>query len=161
MSIRKPKDKKFLYIAFALVLLGIFDLYMLLFVLGKPNSNIGGMIMMLFVNAIGFGILGLTLFGIVVARAWRARILRWQNIIREATRGNGFQNNSVPTQNLEPVSKQPVDEDYLKFLYKEILKKYHPDFAQSEEDKRFRSELTAKISEAYKNKDIEKLKLFK
>lgn len=60
----------------------------------------------------------------------------------------------------EPTIEKPPSEDDLKVLYRKLIKKYHPDFAQNEADKKFRTELTAKITKAYENKDIKTLKLF-
>ena len=57
-------------------------------------------------------------------------------------------------------SKEDSSEEDVKILYRKLVKKYHPDFAQSEEDKRFRTELTAKINRAYQDHDIKTLKLF-
>jgi hypothetical protein len=45
-------------------------------------------------------------------------------------------------------------------LYLTLVKKYHPDYARSDEDKKFRSELTAKINKAYNDGDVDTLKLF-
>ncbi len=48
----------------------------------------------------------------------------------------------------------------IKGLYRSLLHKYHPDFARSDEDKKFRTELTAKINRAYQTGDTHTLKLF-
>ena len=48
----------------------------------------------------------------------------------------------------------------IKKLYRHLVKKYHPDFARSDEDKKFRTELTAKINNAYERGDIATLKMF-
>jgi hypothetical protein len=53
-----------------------------------------------------------------------------------------------------------ISDDELKDLYRTLIKKYHPDFAQSDADKRFRTELTAKINKAYQEKDANMLRLF-
>ena len=56
-------------------------------------------------------------------------------------------------------SKHNQKEDIRK-LYLTLIKKYHPDYARSDEDKKFRSELTAKINKAYKEGDVDTLRLF-
>lgn len=45
-------------------------------------------------------------------------------------------------------------------LYKKLARKYHPDFARSEEDKKFRTELMKKINNAKNTGDVKTLKLF-
>lgn len=52
------------------------------------------------------------------------------------------------------------DDSEVKSLYKKAIHKYHPDKAQSEEDKRFRNDLTAKLNKAYQEGDIETLRMF-
>lgn len=83
MSIRHPKDVKFLYFAGLVVLLGFFDFFILKFELGK--MPFGTMIKtMVLVNGVGFGFLGITLFIITFRRVRRARMQMWQNTIRDA-----------------------------------------------------------------------------
>lgn len=52
------------------------------------------------------------------------------------------------------------NKEELRNLYLSLIKKYHPDYARSDEDKKFRSELTAKINKAYNEGDVDTLKLF-
>lgn len=55
---------------------------------------------------------------------------------------------------------EPPKKEDIKKLYMKLVKKYHPDFAQSDADKKFRSELTAKLNNAYKDGDIDTLRMF-
>ena len=57
--------------------------------------------------------------------------------------------------------KPSVDHGELKRLFQELSKRYHPDFAQSERDKEFRTQLFVKIKKAYDEQDIETLRVFK
>ncbi len=45
----------------------------------------------------------------------------------------------------------------LRKLYRNLLIKHHPDFAKSDEDRKFREKLTVKINSAYQAEDIETL----
>jgi hypothetical protein len=75
----------------------------------------------------------------------------WEDAMR-AQAGYGSANKS---------SSHTHSDDELKKLHRELLKKYHPDFAQGEDDKKFRTDLTAKINRAYAEKDFQTLNLFK
>lgn len=46
-------------------------------------------------------------------------------------------------------------------LYRELAKKYHPDFAQNETDKKFRNDLLKKINLAYEKRDFKTLQNYK
>ncbi len=57
-------------------------------------------------------------------------------------------------------NKRPPTDSEISILYKKVIHKYHPDLARSDEDNKFRNELTAKINKARQERDIETLRLF-
>lgn len=54
------------------------------------------------------------------------------------------------------IPPEPVNQD-LKKLYRELARRYHPDMATSEEDRKRRTKLMAQINAAYADKDFEAL----
>jgi hypothetical protein len=56
--------------------------------------------------------------------------------------------------------RRPQNDPEMRDLYLKVIHKYHPDFARGDEDKKFRTELTAKLNRAYQEGDIATLKLF-
>ena len=68
------------------------------------------------------------------------------------------QSSNSPADNTQ--EHKSVSEQEIKKIYQDLVKKYHPDFARGEEDKKFRTELTAKLNNAYQNRDIDTLRLF-
>ena len=56
--------------------------------------------------------------------------------------------------------RRPQNDPEMRSLYLKVIHKYHPDFARGDEDKKFRTELTAKLNRAYQEGDIATLKLF-
>lgn len=56
--------------------------------------------------------------------------------------------------------RRPQNDAEMRDLYLKVIHKYHPDFAKSDEDKKFRTELTAKLNRAYQEGDIATLRLF-
>lgn len=57
-------------------------------------------------------------------------------------------------------SKETFTKNELHKVYLDLAKKYHPDHAQGEQDKKFRTELFKKIHTAYVNGDMETLKMY-
>lgn len=64
------------------------------------------------------------------------------------------------TEEANSGDKSSDKEKDAKKLYIKLMKKYHPDFAKSDEDKKFRNDLTAKINKAYREGDINTLRMF-
>jgi preprotein translocase subunit SecG len=56
--------------------------------------------------------------------------------------------------------RRPQNDPEMRDLYLKVIHKYHPDFARGDEDKKFRTELTAKLNRAYQEGDIATLKFF-
>lgn len=67
---------------------------------------------------------------------------------------------SEPLQDHAQPTRRSKNDPEVKKLYMHVIHKYHPDFAQGDSDKKFRTELTAKLNNAYREGDIEMLKLF-
>jgi hypothetical protein len=65
------------------------------------------------------------------------------------------------TAEVPPKQEQPkVSPEELTRIYHSLSKKYHPDFAQSETDKKFRTELLKKINFAYEKGDAATLRMY-
>lgn len=61
----------------------------------------------------------------------------------------------------EPTSKKETfSKEQLQKMYHNLAKKYHPDFAQGEEDKKFRTELFRKIKDAYDRDDMDTMRMY-
>jgi len=60
-----------------------------------------------------------------------------------------------------PNKEESFDNDMdIRKMYRKLMHKYHPDFARSDDDKKFRTDLTAKLNRAYQEGDIATLRLF-
>lgn len=138
------------------VALGLYDLYLVTGHVQFPRDillavgvNVGGAIF-LFVTFVSL---------LFYAQVERVRRVRAE--FDEAGRAAGEQSAWSPKR--EPPAGPPghVPRAELQALYRELVKKYHPDFARGEEDKRFRTDLTAKINRAYAAGDIATLRLFR
>lgn len=98
--------------------------------------------------------------GFYIFLFWVFVALAWNSYSRS-------KNKNIPHQekpkekNYTTTINTAANEQELKKLYLDLLRKYHPDFAQAAEDKAFRNTLTAKINTAYREKDIETLRLLK
>ena len=68
-----------------------------------------------------------------------------------------------PRAQTQPVEKpqppKPTKEELQKVYYN-LAKKYHPDHAQGDQDKQFRSNLFKKLKDAYERGDMATLKMF-
>jgi hypothetical protein len=84
---------------------------------------------------------------------------------KERQRDKIFQQNNQRQQAYpqQPIQKpQPVKhtKEELQKVYYGLAKKYHPDYAQNEQDKQFRGSLFVKIKNAYESGDMQTLKMF-
>jgi len=109
----------------------------------------------------------ITIFVLLLIVGWIANIIKasfhtahfvqkkYQKFVEE-------QENKKGTQYIPPQSKTnfTVSNEELKSLYHKLIRKYHPDLATSQEDKGFRTFLTAKINKAYSDRDFKLLSLF-
>lgn len=59
-----------------------------------------------------------------------------------------------------PPPQQSHSDKELRELYRQLARKYHPDFAKSPEERAMRDDLMKKINVAYQQKDIATLKIF-
>lgn len=57
------------------------------------------------------------------------------------------------------VERVKIESNVLKKLYRTLTKKYHPDLAQDDEDRDFRTKMMVDVNEAYKTEDGAKLQM--
>lgn len=53
-----------------------------------------------------------------------------------------------------PALADPVDPTHLRSLYRRLARRYHPDFATDDDDRRFRTEIMSQINTAYSDADL-------
>lgn len=80
---------------------------------------------------------------------------RWQKPRQEEAARANFHEIPIVTPEIPP---EPVSQD-LKKLYRELARRYHPDMAKNEDDRKHRTKLMAQINAAYADKDFEALKM--
>ena len=79
------------------------------------------------------------------------------------TNGHNYSNQQQSNTNYnhnKTKERRPQDDPEMKSMYRKVIHKYHPDHARSDEDKKFRNDLTAKLNKAYQEGDIETIRLF-
>jgi hypothetical protein len=81
---------------------------------------------------------------------------RWQETRRTERETRGA-SEAYERQKAEPKLDEETAQE-LKRLYRELAKWFHPDLAETEEERRENSELMAEINEAYAQKDLDKLR---
>ncbi len=81
---------------------------------------------------------------------------RWQET-RQTERETSGASEAYERQKAEPELDEETAQE-LKRLYRELAKRFHPDLAETEEERQENSDLMAEINEAYARKDLDKLK---
>jgi hypothetical protein len=81
---------------------------------------------------------------------------RWQET-RQTERETRGAREAYERQKAEPELDEETAQE-LKRLYRELAKRFHPDLAETEEERQENSELMAEINEAYAQKDLDKLR---
>jgi chromosome segregation ATPase len=81
---------------------------------------------------------------------------RWQET-RQTERETSGASEAYERQKAEPKLDEETAQE-LKRLYRELAKRFHPDLAETDEERRENSKLMAEINEAYARKDLDKLR---
>jgi hypothetical protein len=81
---------------------------------------------------------------------------RWQET-RQTERETRGASEIYERQKAEPELDEETAQE-LKRLYRELAKRFHPDLAETEEERQEASEIMAEINEAYAQKDLDKLR---
>jgi hypothetical protein len=102
-----------------------------------------------------FGIIGVIILIGIVRASWANR----NKNKTSNTHSHNYSDGQNVTQN-QTKERRPKNDPEMKSMYKKVIHKYHPDFARGEEDKKFRTDLTAKLNRAYEDGDIETIRLF-
>lgn len=81
---------------------------------------------------------------------------RWQET-RQTERETSGASEAYERQKAEPKLDEETAQE-LKRLYRELAKRFHPDLAETEEERQENSEIMAEINQAYAQKDLDKLR---
>jgi hypothetical protein len=81
---------------------------------------------------------------------------RWQEA-RQTERETSEASEAYERQKAEPKLDGETAQE-LKRLYRELAKRFHPDLAETEEERQENSEIMAEINEAYAQRDLDKLR---
>ncbi|MFB0545545.1 MAG: hypothetical protein ACETWB_01425 [Anaerolineae bacterium] len=81
---------------------------------------------------------------------------RWQEA-RQTERETSGASEAYERQKAEPELDEETAQE-LKCLYRELAKRFHPDLAETEEERRVSGEIMAEINDAYAQKDLDRLR---
>lgn len=120
--------------------------------MAKKSSGWGALF-----GAIALGVLVVNENNQEKKRLQNQKLIEENNRIKEQLRQEKIQRESQKPLEQE----EEFTQEELKNLYYDLAKKYHPDHAQSEQDKEFRNQLFIKLKDAYEKKDMKTLRMYK
>ena len=130
------------------------------------DANIGKRFLLgIVVFCLGFGELDSWIIALVIALVV-CQMVPKKMVRKEQQKNTKSQESPKNESSKEDISqatqkKRTYSKEELQKTYHELAKKYHPDFAQGEEDKKFRTGLFTKIKGAYDRGDMETMQLYK